>query len=182
MARVAGEVADGILPHGGIMTDKYMREVMLPNIKIGLERSGRTWDDIEIAQSGYLVLGENDSEIEQNLGRFRQPLSFYGSTRTYHHVLRLHDLEDLGIKLHALSLEGKWQEMRDVITDDDLRKLAQTCTYEDYPQFIREHREYASRTGFGLQGETPEKAERAAALMKELQAIENPGIPSGLEM
>ncbi len=182
MARVAGEVADGILPHGGIMTDKYMREVMLPNIKIGLERSGRTWDDIEIAQSGYLVLGENDSEIEQNLGRFRQPLSFYGSTRTYHHVLRLHDLEDLGIKLHALSLEGKWQEMREVITDDDLRKLAQTCTYEDYPQFIREHREYASRTGFGMQGETPEKAERAAALMKALQAIENPGIPRGLEM
>ena len=65
MARVAGEVADGILPHGGIMTDKYMREVMLPNIKIGLERSGRTWDDIDITASGYTVYGENDEEIDR---------------------------------------------------------------------------------------------------------------------
>ena len=34
MARVAGEVADVIMPHGGIMSDKYMREVLLPNIII----------------------------------------------------------------------------------------------------------------------------------------------------
>ena len=40
-ARVAGEVAAGVLPHG-FMTDKYMREVLLPNVAIGLKRDGRT--------------------------------------------------------------------------------------------------------------------------------------------
>jgi probable F420-dependent oxidoreductase len=181
MARVAGEVADVILPHGGIMTDKYMREVLLPNVKVGLKRAGRTWADVEIAASGYLVLGENESEIEDNLNRQRQPLSFYGSTRTYHEVLRMHGLEELGNKLHQLSLRGGWQEMREVISMDDLRELSQTCTYDKYPEFIREHREYASLMGFGMPMRSPEQKERGEALMKELKAIENPGVPRGLE-
>ncbi len=182
MARVAGEVADGVLPHGGIMTDKYMREVLLPNVQIGLERSGRTWDDIDIAMSGYLVLGENDEEIHQNLGRLRQPLSFYGSTRTYHHVLRLHGLEELGLRLHALSLEGKWDQMREIITDDDLLTLAETCKYDDYPEFIRTRREYASMTGFAMPARTDEEKARASAVMTTVQAVDTPGVPAGMEM
>jgi probable F420-dependent oxidoreductase len=180
MARVAGEVADVVLPHGGIMSDKYMREVLLPNVKIGLERSGRTWSDIEIAASGYTVYGETDEEIEQGLERMKQPLSFYGSTRTYHHVLRLHGLEELGQKLHALSLQGKWQEMREAITNDDLLKLAQTTTYDKLPEFITEHREYASLMGFPLSMRTPEEQERAKPLMDSLKKLETPGVPRGL--
>lgn len=180
MARVAGEVADGLLPHGGIMTDKYMREVMLPNVKIGLDRSGRTWDDIEIASSGYLAMGDTDEEISQALEQYRQPLSFYGSTRSYHHVLRLHDLEDLGMRLHKLSLEGNWEEMRNIITEDDLLKLAQTCRYDDYPDFLAEHREYASQTGFSMKSETDAEKERASQMMKAIQAVETPGAPKDL--
>jgi probable F420-dependent oxidoreductase len=181
MARVAGEVADGVLPHGGIMTDKYMREVLLPNIKIGLERSGRTWDDIDIAMSGYLITGETDDEIQQSLQGLRTPLSFYGSTRSYHHVLRLHGLEELGLKLHALSLEGRWQEMREVITDDDLRELAETCRYDDYADFISERREYASRMGFGMNRDTDEAKARSDDIRGQLQALTTTGVPRGLE-
>jgi probable F420-dependent oxidoreductase len=181
MARVAGEVADGVLPHGGIMTDKYMREVLLPNVRIGLERSGRTWDDIDIASSGYLALGEDEGEIRSALDQYRQPLSFYGSTRSYHHVLRLHGLEDLGMKLHKLSLEGRWQDMRDIITEDDLLKLAETSTWDDYPAFIASKREYASQTGFGMPTDTPDKKARAQEIMANIQAVETSGVPTGLE-
>ncbi len=182
MARVAGEVADGILPHGGIMTDRYMRETLLPNVKIGLERSGRTWADIDIGLSGYLALGENDEDIQRNLDKLRVPLSFYGSTRSYHHVLRMHGLEELGLKLHSLSLEGRWQEMREVITDDDLLKLAETCRYDDYAEFVRTNREYASQMGFGMPHETAEQKLRAAEIMAQLQAVKTTGVPKGMEM
>ena len=37
MARVGGERADVIMPHGGIMSDKYMREVLLPAVRTGLQ-------------------------------------------------------------------------------------------------------------------------------------------------
>ena len=151
-------------------------------MKVGLERSGRTWDDIDIASSGYLALGENDEEISRSLDQYRKPLSFYGSTRSYHHVLRLHGLVDLGMRLHKLSLDGRWQEMQDIITEDDLLKLAETCTYDDYPAFVRNNREYASQMGFGFGGDnTPDRKDRAQALMKDLQSLKTPGVPVGLE-
>jgi len=181
MARVAGEVADGVLPHGGIMTDKYMRETVLPNIRIGLERSGRTWEDIDIAASGYLALGESDEEIDRNLDRYRLPLSFYGSTRSYHHVLRMHGLEELGLRLHKLSLDGRWQEMQEIITEDDLMTLAQTCRYDDYPQFIQDQREYASQMGFSMPTKTAQQQARAGEVMRTLRDVKTPGVPKGLE-
>jgi probable F420-dependent oxidoreductase len=177
MARVAGEVADGVLPHGGIMTDRYMREVLLPNVKIGLDRSGRTWDDIEIASSGFTVFGEDDEEIAKGLDGLRQTLSFYGSTRTYHDVLELHNLKYLGEKLHALSLNGEWQRMKEVITDEELLELTQISTFDALPQFVRDHREYASSMAFGFRAGSPEQTQ---ALMQELQAVETPGVPRGL--
>ena len=159
-----------------------MREVLLPAVREGLVRSGRTWSDIEMAESGYLVIGDDDSEIEQKLLAMRTPLSFYGSTRTYHKVLERHGLEELGQKLHALSLQGKWDEMRETVTLDALTELAQTTTYDDLPAFIAEHREYASRTGFAMPRETPEQEERFRDVMGKVQAIENPGVPRGLEI
>jgi probable F420-dependent oxidoreductase len=179
MARVAGEVADGVMPHG-FMTDKYMREVLLPNVKIGLDRAGRTWDDIEITGGGFTVFGENESEIEQRLDRLRQPISFYGSTRSYHEVFEVHGWRDLGEQLHALSVQGKWQEMPKIIPEEVLRGFAQTATYDKVPDFVREHREYASRMGFGMPTRTEEQKARFAQALKEVQAVQTPGVPRGL--
>src|SRR3954465_13512005 len=110
MARVAGERADVVMPHGGIMSDRYMREVLLPAVRDGLAGKGRTWSDIEIAASGYLVLYDDERELEEKMLGMRQTLSFYGSTRTYHKVLELHGLEELGQKLHGLSVQGRGDE------------------------------------------------------------------------
>ncbi len=180
MARAAGDVADGILPHG-FMTDKYMRDVVLPNIAIGLKRSGRTWTDVEISGGGFTVFGETESEIEQGLQRLRQPISFYGSTRSYHEVFEVHGLKDLGIQLHEMSLQGRWGEMREVIPEDVLRTFAQTSTYDKLPEFVRQNREYASRVGIQMPSNTPAEKERLAHVLKEIQAIEVPRVPRGLE-
>ena len=180
MARVAGEVADVVMPHG-FMTDKYMRDVVLPNVAIGLKRSGRTWKDIEIAGGGFTVFGETESDIEQGLNRLRQPISFYGSTRSYHEVFEVHGLKDLGMQLHEMSLQGRWGEMREVIPEDVLRVFAQTSTYDKLPEFIANNREYASRVGVALPTETPEQRERARHILKEVQKVQTPGAPRGLE-
>ncbi len=180
MARAAGEVADGVLPHG-FMTDKYMREVVLPNIAIGLRRSGRQWQDIEVSGGGFTVFGEDESEIERGLEALRQPISFYGSTRSYHDVFEIHGWKDLGMQLHSLSLQGKWDEMRSVIPEDVLRGFAQTSTYDRLPEFVREHREYASRIGFGMPVDTPERRERFAHVLAELKRVEVSRVPRGLE-
>ena len=56
MFRLAGELCDGVLPHG-FMTPKYMDEVALPNLEIGLKRSGRTLKDIEIGAEAFWSWG-----------------------------------------------------------------------------------------------------------------------------
>ena len=108
-------------------------------------------------------------------------MSFYGSTRSYHHVLRLAGLEELGLKLHQLSLDGRWQEMQEIITEDDLLKLADTCTYDDYPEFVGAKREYASQMAFQMSTKTPEQAARAEDMMRALREVETPGVPTGLD-
>jgi probable F420-dependent oxidoreductase len=180
MARVAGVGADVVMPHGGIMSDRYMREVLLPAVRRGLVASGRTWADIEVAASGYLVLYDEEREIEEKLAGMRQTLSFYGSTRTYHKVLELHGLEELGQKLHALSVQGRWEEMREAVPLEAVAELAQTCRYDDLPQFLAEHREYASRIGVDLR--LPDDPGRAAELRRAVQAVETSGVPAGLEL
>ncbi|MFN0095404.1 MAG: TIGR03617 family F420-dependent LLM class oxidoreductase [Dehalococcoidia bacterium] len=179
MARVAGDVADVVMPHG-FMTDKYMREVLLPNVKVGLERSGRTWADIEISGGGFTVFGETESEIEQGLERIRQPISFYGSTRSYHEVFAVHGLQDLGMQLHSMSLQGKWAEMQQVIPEDVLRTFAQTSTYDKLPQWAAENREYASRIGLQMPTRTPAERERFQHVLAEVKQVKNSGVPRGL--
>ncbi|MFQ5381438.1 MAG: TIGR03617 family F420-dependent LLM class oxidoreductase [Dehalococcoidia bacterium] len=180
MARVAGEVADGVMPHG-FMTDKYMRDVVLPNIAVGLKRGGRSWSDIEVSGGGFTVFGETESDIERGLERLRQPISFYGSTRSYHEVFDAHGLRDLGTRLHELSLQGKWDEMRQAVTEDVLRVFAQTSTYDKLPEFVSQHREYASRLSLGLPTGTPAERERARHIIGEVRKVEVPGVPRGLE-
>ncbi len=180
MARVAGEVADGVMPHG-FMTDKYMRDVVLPNIAIGLKRGGRTWQDIEISGGGFTVFGETESEIEQGLQRLRQPISFYGSTRSYHEVFEVHGLKDLGMQLHSLSLQGQWAEMQRVIPEDVLRVFAQTSTYDKLPEFVRNNREYAARIGLAMPTTTPAQRERASQIIGQMQKVAVSRVPRGLE-
>ena len=179
MTRVAGQVADGVLPHG-FTTDKYMREVFLPNVAKGLARGGRTWQDIEISGGGFAVFGEDESEIERKLQALRQPISFYGSTRSYHDVWRVHGWEDLGMQLHSMSLQGKWEEMKGVIPEDVLREFAQTSTYDNLPNFVREHREYASRIQFEMPMETPAQRERFQHILRQVQQVETPRVPREL--
>jgi probable F420-dependent oxidoreductase len=180
MARVSGEVADVVMPHG-FMTDKYMREVVLPNVAIGLKRGNRTWNDIEISGGGFTVFGETESEIEQGLERLRQPISFYGSTRSYHEVFEVHELKSLGMQLHEMLLAGKWAEMQKVIPESVLRTFAQTSTYDKLPEFIANKREYASRLGLALPQGTPEQRERSQHIIKEVQKVAVSGVPKGLE-
>ena len=108
--------------------------------------------------------------------------SLYGSTRTYHSVLALHGLEELGQKLHALSVQGKWNEMRETVTTDHILELADVCTYDEYPRFLRERREYSRRTSFSMARNTPEQEERFQYLVKEIPGVLNSGVPKGLEL
>ena len=54
----------------------------------------------------------------------RQQIAFYGSTPAYRAVLDLHGWGGLQDELNALSKQGKWAEMGDLIDDEILNTFA----------------------------------------------------------
>src|SRR3954447_2596129 len=79
MTRAAGEVCDGVLPHG-FTTERYMREVTVPILQEGLTASGRTLADFSISFSGLVVSGRNEEEITAATRGVKEQIAFYGST------------------------------------------------------------------------------------------------------
>jgi probable F420-dependent oxidoreductase len=133
MTEVAGEVADGVLVHG-FTTERYLREVTLPALQRGMARSGRQRADFQISYPGFIVTGHSEEQMAKAARGVRQQIAFYGSTPAYRGVLELDGWGDLQLELNALSKQGKWVEMGQLITDDILDAFAVVCAPEEVPK------------------------------------------------
>ena len=67
MTRLAGELADGIL--GYCYSVEYLRDVVLPNLRVGAERAGRTLDGFDVACGFPTIVTADDSGLEQIKGQ-----------------------------------------------------------------------------------------------------------------
>ena len=123
MTEVAGETCDGFLAHG-FTTERYLKEVTLPALQRGLDKAGKSRSDLEISLPAFVVTGTNEEEMAESAAGTRRQIAFYGSTPAYRGVLDLHGWGDLQVELNALSKEGKWVEMGELITDDILETFA----------------------------------------------------------
>jgi probable F420-dependent oxidoreductase len=123
MTEVAGETCDGFLCHA-FTTERYLREVTVPALERGLDKSGRTIADLEISGPAFVVTGANDEEMEASMQGVRQQIAFYGSTPAYRGVLDMHGWGDLQTELNALSKQGEWVTMGTLIDDEMLDAFA----------------------------------------------------------
>ena len=123
MTETAGEVADGLLVHG-FTTEAYLRQTTLPALERGFAKSGRSRDDFEIVYPVFSITGNNDEEMEKATIKMREQVAFYGSTPAYKGVLDSIGAGDLQPELNAMSKQGRWQEMGELITDDILDHFA----------------------------------------------------------
>ena len=130
MARVAGEVCDGLMIHP-MCSYKYVCDVLLPAVEEGAKRAGRKLSDIELQGDGFKATGDTPEELEKSIRQVARQISFYGSTRTYQRSLDIHGYKDLNLQLHELSLQNRWGEMHELVTDDVVRSLAIVGTPEE---------------------------------------------------
>jgi probable F420-dependent oxidoreductase len=137
MMKLAGRVCDGVRLHG-FATRKYLEEVALPEIYAGLEATGRKRENFEIWGGGFLATGPDEAAVAHQLEAYRYRVAFYGSTRSYHGVLAAHGAEDLGMKLHSMSKQGKWAEMAAEVPDDLLRQFCAAATYDGLAEAVAE--------------------------------------------
>lgn len=135
MLRVAGQVADGVRLHP-ICSRKYLEEVCMPQLLEGMRRSGRSRENFDIHGGGFVCTGPDEATVAAEMDIARRRIGFYASTRTYLPILAMHGLEDLGLKLHRLSVEGKWDEMATEVSDDVVRIFAACGTYDELPRAV----------------------------------------------
>ncbi|MEX0799803.1 MAG: TIGR03617 family F420-dependent LLM class oxidoreductase [Dehalococcoidia bacterium] len=169
--RLVGELCDGLRMHP-FNTPKYTKEVILPTVEEGAKKAGRSMSDVDIVASSFLITGETEEEVERAKGAIKQQISFYASTRSYSPVLECHGWDETGPKLHRLSMEGKWGEMANEITDEMLDEFAVVGTYDEIVPMMKERFSGVVNTlGFAYAMQTPEQVERLRWLVQEVKGF-----------
>jgi probable F420-dependent oxidoreductase len=167
MTEVAGEVCDGFLVHP-FTTERYLKEVTLPALEKGFAKGGRARGDFETSYTAFVITG-TDQEREASRGLVKSQVSFYGSTPAYRPVLELHGWGDLQTELNALSKQGKWADMANLIDDEILHTFAIECELDEVaPKLVERFGGAIDRTGFYTN--LTNDADAKAAVIKALQA------------
>lgn len=139
MTRLAGEVADGLIPHA-FSTPEWFREVTLPALDEGLERSGRQRSDVVVHCPGFVVVTGDGGAGEEELTALRRQIAFYGSTPAYAEVLRQRGLGALYEELHQLSVgrdPERWARMGELVDDEVLAAFSVIGTLEQVAAELR---------------------------------------------
>lgn len=133
LTRMTAEVADGLLvmPFG---SKRFLHEVTMPQVAAGLAAAGRSREDLAVVPEIIVSVAEQDPTHTAA----RRLLAFYGSTPAYRPVLDVHGWGDLQPELNALSKQGRWQEMGQLITDEVLHTIAACGSPADIAAHIRD--------------------------------------------
>ncbi|MDE2006794.1 MAG: TIGR03617 family F420-dependent LLM class oxidoreductase [Rhodospirillales bacterium] len=135
MLKTAARAADSARLHG-FATRAYLEQVVHPQLEAELAAAGKTREHYEITGGGFIATGPDQAAVAAAAEKIRYRVAFYGSTPAYRGVFDIHGLSDLGVRLNALSREGKWSEMAALVSDDVLDLFCARAVYDDLPAAI----------------------------------------------
>ncbi len=119
MVRMAGEVADGVHVHP-LHTPTYLQETLLPNLTAGVERAGRSLDDVAVIVPTFGAPGDTPEEINGWREMARMQVSFYGSTPNYAFIFDQLGAEGTTARIREKQKAGDIAGMAACIDDDVL--------------------------------------------------------------
>ena len=136
MCKVAGELCDGLHVHP-MHSMAYIENRLLPAVREGAEKAGRSAKDIDLIIPVFAIPGDSEEERQMMLQRAKTQIAFYGSTPNY-----AFQFDDLGYegtteKLGALMRNGDMQGMADTITDEMLSQFAVVAKWEDMADALK---------------------------------------------
>lgn len=137
MTEMCGEVADGLIAHA-FTTKRYFDEVTIPALQRGMATSGRSRSDFQVMAPVFVVTGSDEAEMAAAAAASRKQIAFYASTPAYRKVLELHGWGELQTELHGLSLNGQWDTMATLISDEILSTFAVVAHLDGLASALKE--------------------------------------------
>jgi probable F420-dependent oxidoreductase len=129
MCQIAGEVADGMRPHP-VCTPSYIEQVMLPAVRAGAQKSGRSLENFSVSMKPLVASAPNEEELQPKIRDARARIAFYASTPAYKAAFEHLRLDDLATEAKLLSRAQDWEALPKLISDDVLDKFAVIGTYD----------------------------------------------------
>jgi probable F420-dependent oxidoreductase len=129
MTRTAAEVADGLLVMP-FNSARHFAERTVPAIAEGLRRSQRSADDFELIAQAMVAVGSTEEGLAAAVDGVASLIAFYGSTPAYLPVLEVEGWAEVQPELNALSKQGRFGQMRALITDEMVARIGIVGTPE----------------------------------------------------
>lgn len=140
---LAGHLCDGLHVHP-LHSPTYVEEVVVPRVRRGAELGDRDPADVTLSTQVMAITGEGDRRDAARQFA-RQQIGFYGSTRTYESIFEVHGWADVVEDLHALSTEGRWDELPALVTDEMLEAFTVEADWADLPAAVEERYHHMDR-------------------------------------
>jgi probable F420-dependent oxidoreductase len=131
MTKMAGGTADGLMSHPTNSSARYLAEVTLPRVAEGAERKGRKPGDCPILAAGFVATGPDGKAVEEKREWVREYFTFLYSTPAYWPSLDHNGFGEVGRKLHALTKEGRWDDMKGLVSDEIIDTLVPQGRYDE---------------------------------------------------
>ncbi len=114
MARMAGDVADGLVGHP-IQSLRWIEEVVIDGFETGLKRSGRERGDFDYLPTVCCAI-EDDQAKANDLAR--RTIAFYATVRTYMPLFEMHGFGDNAVAAQAAFRKGDLAAVPAAISDE----------------------------------------------------------------
>src|SRR3954452_4889663 len=130
MCRTAGEVADGLRAHP-VCTPSYIEQVMLPAVRKGAARAGRSLQNFSLCMKPLVATAHTEQELVPKVRDARARIAFYASTPGYVAAFEHLGLGEMAREAAVLSKAQRWEELPDLIDDRTLHQFVCIGTYDE---------------------------------------------------
>jgi probable F420-dependent oxidoreductase len=114
MCRMAGDVADGLIGHP-MCPSRWVDEVMLPNLEVGLSRSGRRRSEIDFIPTVCCAIDDDEARA---VDAARRTIAFYATVRTYRPLWEMHGFADAAAAAGDAFRKGDLAAVPEAIPDE----------------------------------------------------------------
>ena len=142
MARMAGDVADGMIGHP-MCSMRWLDEVLVANFELGLKRSGRERSSFDFLPSVCCAISDDEKAAYEAA---RRTICFYATVRTYMPLWEMHGFGEAATAVGAAFRRGDFAAMPACVPDE----MVDTYCAAGPADKVRERVEAVAERGDGI--------------------------------